>query len=151
MTLNWEKITEWEVLLADDEPDNIEVVAESLEFYGITVKTAENGQVALDAMQDDWLPDLIMLDLSMPIMDGWATLRNLKSNPRTEMIPVLALSAHAIIGDAERAINAGFDGYMTKPISVPTLIQDLRSALKHYDLSHDLSLQSSTTKDNTSS
>jgi two-component system, cell cycle response regulator DivK len=147
MTLDWEKITEWEVLLVDDEPDNIEVVAESLEFYGMTVRTAENGQLAVDALQDEWLPDLILLDLSMPVMDGWATLRKLKSDERTQSITVLALSAHAIIGDAERAVNAGFDGYMTKPISVPTLLQDLRSALKHRNISNDLDPQPSVTKD----
>jgi len=150
MSLNWEKITEWEVLLVDDEPDNIEVVSESLEFYGMTVKTAENGEIALDILEDEWMPNIIMLDLSMPVMDGWATLRRLKSDPKTQDILVLALSAHAIIGDSERAINAGFDGYMTKPISVPTLIQDLRKALKYRsNISEDLSPQPSETRDET--
>src|SRR5262245_38315170 len=121
--LDWQNVASWKVLLVDDEPDNIEVVAESLEFYGMTVKTAENGQVALDALKE-FSPDLILLDLSMPVMDGWQTLRNLKSNPETQSIPVLALSAHAILGDKERAIAVGFDGYMTKPVSVPTLIED---------------------------
>lgn len=151
MTLNWEKITEWEVLLVDDEPDNIEVVSESLEFYGMSVRTALNGQIAIDALQDDWLPNLILLDLSMPVMDGWATLRRLRSDPRTQDITVLALSAHAIIGDSERAVNAGFDGYMTKPISVPTLIQDLRSALKYRNINSELTPQPSMTKDETPS
>lgn len=147
MSLNWETITKWEVLLVDDEPDNIEVVSESLEFYGMTVKTAENGQLALDTLEHEWLPNIIMLDLSMPVMDGWATLRRLKSDPKTQGIPVLALSAHAIIGDSERAINAGFDGYMTKPISVPTLIQDLRAALKYRNINNDLTPQPSEIKD----
>lgn len=151
MTLNWEKITEWEVLLVDDEPDNIEVVSESLEFYGMSVRTAENGQKALEVLQDEWLPDLIMLDLSMPVMDGWATLRKLKSEPRTQSIPVLALSAHAIIGDSERALNAGFDGYMTKPVSVPTLIQDLRFALKYRNINNEFSSQPPVTKDESAS
>lgn len=147
MSLNWETITKWEVLLVDDEPDNIEVVSESLEFYGMAVKTAENGQLALDTLEHEWLPNIIMLDLSMPVMDGWATLRRLKSDPKTQGIPVLALSAHAIIGDSERAINAGFDGYMTKPISVPTLIQDLRAALKYRNINNDLTPQPSEIKD----
>ncbi len=134
MSLNWDKITEWQVLLVDDEPDNIEVVAESLEYYGMSVRTANNGQQGLDLLAD-WLPDIIMLDLSMPVMDGWATLRHLKSDPRTQAIPVLALSAHAIIGDSERAVNAGFDGYLTKPVNVPTLLQDFRSALKERNIS----------------
>jgi len=71
-----------------------------------------------------------LLDLSMPVMDGWETLRRLKADPQTQNIPVLALSAHAIVGDADRALAAGFDGYMTKPVNVPTLLQDLRAALK---------------------
>jgi two-component system cell cycle response regulator DivK len=134
MMLNWDNLTEWQILLVDDEPDNIEVVSETLEFHGISVRSANNGQVALDMLQDDWLPNLIMLDLSMPVMDGWATLRRLKSDPKTQNIPVLALSAHAIIGDSDRAINAGFDGYMTKPVNVPTLVQDFRQALKERNI-----------------
>jgi CheY-like chemotaxis protein len=126
--LDWQNVSAWKVLLVDDEPDNIEVVAESLEFYGMTVQTAENGQVGLDVLKD-FTPDLILLDLSMPVMDGWQTLRHLKSDPNTQSIPVLALSAHAILGDKERALDVGFNGYMTKPVSVPTLIEDLRAAL----------------------
>jgi CheY-like chemotaxis protein len=129
MHLDWDNITGWNVLLVDDEPDNIEVVAESLEFYGMTVRTAGNGQQALDVLMD-WMPNLILLDLSMPVMDGWETLRALKADPQTQDIPVLAFSAHAIIGDAERALAAGFDGYMTKPINVPTLLKDLQAAFK---------------------
>lgn len=134
MTLNWDNLTDWQILLVDDEPDNIEVVSETLEFHGITVRSANNGQVALDMLEEDWLPDLIMLDLSMPVLDGWGTLRRLKSDPRTQNIPVLALSAHAIIGDSDRALNAGFDGYMTKPVNVPTLVQDFRLALKERNI-----------------
>jgi CheY-like chemotaxis protein len=129
LALNWENIEQWAVLLVDDEPDNCEVVAESLEFYGMTVKTAANGQLALATLQN-WLPDLILMDLSMPVMDGWETLRRLKTDLQTENIPVLAFSAHAIIGDAERALAAGFDGYLTKPVNVPTLLKDLRAAFK---------------------
>ncbi len=126
--LDWQNVSSWKVLLVDDEPDNIEVVAESLEYYGMTVQIAENGQVALDALKG-FTPDLILLDLSMPVMDGWQTLRHLKVDPTTQSIPALALSAHAILGDKERALDMGFDGYMTKPVSVPTLIEDLRAAL----------------------
>jgi two-component system, cell cycle response regulator DivK len=129
MGLNWDNITEWNILLVDDEPDNIEVVAESLEFYGMEVRTAENGRAALEILMD-WMPDLILLDLSMPVMDGWETLRALKADPQTQNIPILAFSAHAIIGDAERALSAGFDGYLTKPVNVPTLLKDLRAAFK---------------------
>ncbi|MBC8171487.1 MAG: response regulator [Anaerolineae bacterium] len=126
--LDWDKTADWKILLVDDEPDNIEVVAESLEFYGMTVRTAENGKIALEVLQG-FVPDLILLDLSMPVMDGWQTLHQLKSNPQTSMLPVLALSAHAILGDKERAVEVGFNGYMTKPVDVPNLLRDLRAAL----------------------
>jgi len=118
----------WSILLVDDEPDNLEVVAETLTFHGLTVRTAENGQHGLEIMRD-FLPDVILLDLSMPKMDGWAMRDCVKSDPRTRHIPVIALSAHAMAGDKERALEAGFDGYMTKPVSVPTLLDDLRVAL----------------------
>ncbi len=127
--LNWQNVTAWKVLLIDDEPDNLEVVAESLEFYGMTVETALNGQLGLDKVEG-FQPTLILLDLSMPVMDGWQTLRRLKANEQMQDTPVIALSAHAIVGDEERALSAGFDGYMTKPVNVPTLIEDLRAALQ---------------------
>jgi two-component system cell cycle response regulator DivK len=131
--LDWQNISTWKVLLIDDEPDNLEVVAESLEFYGMTVETACNGQIGLDKV-DSFQPSLILLDLSMPVMDGWQTLRRLKANPQMQNTPILALSAHAIVGDEERALSAGFDGYMTKPVSVPTLIQDLKAALQKQEI-----------------
>lgn len=127
--LDWNNVTDWKILLVDDEPDNIEVVAESLEFYGMTVRTAENGKIALETLQE-FTPDLILLDLSMPVMDGWQTLHQLKSNPQTSTLPVLALSAHAILGDRERALEVGFNGYMTKPVDVPNLLRDLKAALE---------------------
>lgn len=127
--LNWDDVPSWRVLLVDDEPDNLEVVAETLEFHGATVKTAANGQLALDALKD-FKPDVILLDLSMPVMDGWQTLRHLRENPETRILPIISLSAHAIVGDKERALQVGFDAYVTKPINVPTFIQDLKTALE---------------------
>src|SRR5689334_2227639 len=101
--LDWQNVSSWKVLLVDDEPDNIEVVAESLEFYRMTVQAGVDGEVMLAALKN-FAPDLILLDLSMPVMDGWLTLRQLISGPKTQMIPVLALSAHAILGDKERGL-----------------------------------------------
>jgi two-component system, cell cycle response regulator DivK len=131
--LDWQNTSAWKILLIDDELDNLEVVAESLEFYGMIVETALNGQIGLEKM-DSFQPTLVLLDLSMPVMDGWQTLRRLKSNPQTQNTPIIALSAHAIVGDEERALSAGFDGYMTKPVNVPTLIQDLRTALQKQEI-----------------
>lgn len=126
--LDWDNITSWTVLLVDDEPDNVEVLAETLEFNGVSVQFANNGQQGLEALQN-MQATLILLDLSMPVMDGWQALRRIKADPNFCNIPVVAISAHAIHGDKERALAAGFDGYLTKPINVRTLIPDLRHAL----------------------
>ena len=128
MTLDWNNIAAWTVLLVDDEPVNVEVLAETLEFNGVAVKFASNGQQGLEVL-NDFHPTLILLDLSMPVMDGWQALRRIKADPEMNDIPVLAISAHAIHGDKERALAAGFDGYLTKPVNVRTLIADLRNAL----------------------
>ncbi len=127
--LDWNNLTAWNVLLIDDEPDNLEVIAETLHFHGISVKTAHNGLEGLDLLKS-FLPTLILLDLSMPKMDGWEMRQRIKSDPRTQHIPVVALTAHAMSGDKERALQAGFDGYMTKPISIPNFVNDLKASFR---------------------
>lgn len=126
--INWQDVSTWYVLVVDDEPDNLEVVAETLEFRGAQVKTAPNGKEGLDVL-GDFSANLILTDLSMPVMNGWQMRAQVKSDPNTSQIPVLALSAHAIAGDKERALEAGFDGYLTKPVNIHTLLDDIRSAL----------------------
>jgi CheY-like chemotaxis protein len=118
------RISNWTVLVVDDEMDSIEVVTEVLQFYGATVHNASNGVNALELLQTV-TPDLILSDLSMPQMDGWALLSNIRKNKRLAEVPVIALTAHAMTGDAQRGIAAGFTAYLTKPVSVVSLIQDL--------------------------
>lgn len=125
--IDWQDISTWQVLVIDDEPDNLEVVAETLEFQGIDVKTAPNGKAALEILEE-FNANLILTDLSMPVMNGWVLRTNVKSNPKLADVPVLALSAHAIAGDQERALEAGFDGYLTKPVNIHTLVDDIRTA-----------------------
>ena len=125
--IDWQDISTWQVLVVDDEPDNLEVVAETLEYKGAQVKTAPNGQVALEILKD-FPANLILTDLSMPVMDGWVMRTHVKNDPRLTNVPLLALSAHAIAGDQQRALEAGFDGYMTKPVNIHTLVDDIRSA-----------------------
>lgn len=126
--MNWNDTSTWRVLVVDDEPDNLEVVAETLEYEGVTVKTAANGKAALDALES-YPATLIVTDLSMPVMNGWDFRARVKRDLRFADVKVIALSAHAIAGDKERALEAGFDGYITKPISIFSLLNDLRAAV----------------------
>ena len=126
--LDWEDISTWQVMVVDDEPDNLEVVAETLEYQGVNVKTAQNGKEALEILED-FEANLILTDLSMPVMNGWEMRSRVKNHPKLSLIPILALSAHAIAGDQERAIDAGFDGYLTKPVNIHTLLNDIRLAV----------------------
>lgn len=126
--IDWKSVTTWRVLVVDDEPDNLEVVAETLEFNGAEVTTASNGQEALELLKV-FSANLILTDLSMPVMNGWIMRAQVKETPALADIPILALSAHAIAGDQERALQAGFDGYLTKPVNIHTLTDDIYAAV----------------------
>ena len=127
--IDWQRIDTWKVLVVDDEPDNRAVVVDVLEFYGMTVKAAKDGAEGLEMLQN-FVPTLILLDLSMPKMDGWEMLSCVKSEQRLSTVPIVALTAHAMSEDKKRALAAGFDGYLRKPINVATLIRDLRVTLE---------------------
>ena len=119
-----EELKTWSVLIVDDEPDNLAVIADTLTFFGLRVQRALTADKALELLTQK-PPRLILLDLSMPEIDGWTFLRRLKTDECWREILVVALSAHAMVGDRERAIAAGFDGYITKPVNVPTLLRDI--------------------------
>jgi CheY-like chemotaxis protein len=125
--IDWSNPATWRVLVVDDELDNLEIVAETLEYQGITVKTAMNGKEALTILET-FDANLILTDLSMPVMNGWDMRARIRSDKKFEHVPILALSAHAIAGDKERALEVGFDGYLTKPINIFSLVDDVRSA-----------------------
>lgn len=114
----------WNVLVVDDEPDSLEVAVIILRFYSATVITATNGQEAIDSAKAN-RPKLIISDISMPVMDGWAFINELKTTLATRDIPVIALTAHAMVGDRQRAIAAGFHNYITKPLTSATFIKEL--------------------------
>src|SRR5579859_6203730 len=112
---NWNDPASWSVLVVDDEPDNLELVAIYLGFKGAEIKTARGGQEALETLKT-FKPNLILLDLSMPHVSGWDVHTALRANPETKNIRTIALTAHAMASDRELVQNAGFDGYLTKPI-----------------------------------
>ena len=116
------------ILLVDDYADNRAMYARYLAYAGYRVDEATNGQEALDKAGQIH-PDLIVMDLSLPVMDGWEATRRLKANPQTKRIPVLALTGHAL-GDHEREANAaGCDGYVTKPCLPEDLELKIRTLL----------------------
>lgn len=114
----------WTVLLIDDEEDSLEVARYILEFYGASVHTAINGKYGLEqarALQ----PDFIISDISMPEVDGWEFIKRVQRDRSLAQIPVIALTAHAMRGDREKAVAAGFHNYLTKPLTVTTFIWEL--------------------------
>jgi two-component system, cell cycle response regulator DivK len=102
------------ILIADDTADNREMYAEYLTFVGYRVETADNGITAL-ALARELLPDLVIMDLSMPDMDGWEASRRLKADPSLAMIPILVVTGHALDGSERAALAAGGDAFLTKP------------------------------------
>lgn len=117
------------ILVADDNASSRELVREALEDIGYRVVEAADGGEALSAALEH-LPDLALLDIQMPVFDGYATLRAIRENPRFSALPVLALTAFAMRGDKEKAIAAGFDGYLTKPIAIADLRAEVQSRVK---------------------
>ena len=121
-------LNDWTVLVVDDEPDSIEVVRTLLELCGARVITADNGETGfIEAKQNR--PDFIISDLSMPGVSGWEMLERLKTELSTQQIPIIALTAHAMDGDRNRAIAAGFHNYLSKPLEPETFVSDLLGLL----------------------
>lgn len=122
------KVGDWVVLVVDDHPDNLTVAKTALTFYGAKVVTANNGQEGLEALPQVQ-PNLILLDLSMPVMSGWTMFEQVRADPTWDAVPIVALTAHAMHGDRERVLEAGFQGYIPKPFNVVTLVSDIQNAV----------------------
>ena|SRR5215213_11311478 len=112
------------ILVVDDDPGSLMVAMIILRHYGGNVITATNGEEGL-ALVLSAQPTFIISDLSMPVMSGWVLIERLKENPATASIPIIALTAHAMNGDRERALAAGFHNYLFKPLTPSTFIPDL--------------------------
>lgn len=115
----------WKILVVDDQPDNLRVAEATLRFYGAEVITATNGIHGLEVASGHANINLILLDLSMPEMNGWTMFEKLRENPTFTKTPVIALTAHAMDGDEEKVMSAGFNGYISKPFSVPNLVANI--------------------------
>lgn len=116
------------MLVVDDYADAREMYSEYLQFSGFDVVQAANGMEALERAVADH-PDIILMDLSLPVMDGWEATRRLKADDRTANIPVVALTGHALAGISEGALRAGCDAFVTKPCLPEDLVREIRKVL----------------------
>jgi CheY-like chemotaxis protein len=116
------------ILLVEDNEMNRDMLSRRLQKRGYEVMIAVDGQSGLDMAQSE-SPDLILMDMSLPVMDGWEATRALKAAPETRDIPIIALTAHAMSTDRDKAIEAGCDDYDTKPIELPRLLAKMESLM----------------------
>jgi two-component system cell cycle response regulator DivK len=112
------------ILIAEDNDLNRELLRELLQAHGYDVREAVNGRQAIDLMRKS-RPDVALLDLNMPVLDGFATLKQIRQDPSLFSLPVMAVTASAMRGDREKALEAGFDSYLSKPIDSTILYQEL--------------------------
>jgi two-component system, cell cycle response regulator DivK len=116
------------ILLVEDNEMNRDMLSRRLARSGHAVIVAMDGAAAIETALSE-RPDLILMDMSLPVVDGWEATRRLKASAETRSIPVIALTAHAMAGDRERALDAGCDEYDTKPIELPRLLEKIERLL----------------------
>jgi len=113
------------ILYVEDNEDNVFMLKNRLARAGHTVIIATDGAQGV-AMALSERPDMILMDLSLPVLDGWQATRQIKATPDTKRIPVIALTAHAMAGDREKALSAGCDDFDTKPVELPRLLAKIK-------------------------
>lgn len=116
------------ILLVEDNEINRDMLSRRLERRGYRVAIALDGEQGV-SMAGLEAPDLILMDMSLPVLDGWEAARRLKAAPETRAIPIIALTAHAMVGDRERAIESGCDDYDTKPVEFQRLLEKIETIL----------------------
>jgi len=116
------------ILLVEDNEMNRDMLSRRLERKGYEVVMAFDGEQGVNMARAE-APELILMDLSLPVLDGWEATRRLKAAPETKRIPVIALTAHALSGDKEKAMEAGCDDYDSKPIELPRLLEKIETLL----------------------
>ena len=112
------------ILIVEDNEMNRDMLSRRLQRRGYEIVIATDGEAGVAAAARH-RPDLVLMDMSLPVIDGWEATRRIKADPTTSTIPVIALTAHAMSGDRERAMAAGCDDYDTKPIEMPSLIEKI--------------------------
>jgi two-component system, cell cycle response regulator DivK len=126
--LRWEVLGMARILYVEDNDDNIYMLKQRLERKGFEVLVARDGRAGVEAAREH-MPDLILLDLGLPVLDGWEAARLLKQDERTQAIPIIALSAHAMAGDRAAALEAGCNDYGTKPVDFRQLLEKMAALL----------------------
>lgn len=116
------------ILVVEDQEDNRQILRDLLASAGYEMSEAENGEEALTAVAKE-RPDLILMDLQLPIMDGYEATRRIKADPKTRMIPIIVVSSYALSGDETKALEAGCDAYVTKPYSPRALLAKIKEFL----------------------
>ncbi len=116
------------ILLVEDNEMNRDMLSRRLNRNGFEVLIAVNGQEGVE-LATSAKPDLILMDMSLPVLDGWEATRQVKANPDTAKIPVIALTAHAMVQDKEKALAAGCDEFDTKPVELPRLLEKIKALL----------------------
>ena len=116
------------VLLVEDNEMNRDMLSRRLARKGYEVVIAVDGRVGVD-MASSERPDIILMDMNLPIIDGWDATRRIKASPDTQAIPIIALTAHAMTGDSDKAMEAGCDDYDTKPVELPRLLEKIERLL----------------------
>jgi CheY-like chemotaxis protein len=112
------------ILIIEDNPSNLQLATDLLEANGFLVSSAQTAEVGL-RLAEELLPDLVLMDFGLPGMDGLSATKELKANPATRHLIVVALTAHAMKGDEQIALNAGCDGFLTKPMNTRTFVQSI--------------------------
>jgi two-component system cell cycle response regulator len=116
------------ILIIEDNPANLELMSYLLKAFGHTVSCATDGKAGIEAALGQ-LPDLILCDVQLPVLDGYEVARQLKAKAQTEGIPLIAATAFAMVGDREKLLAAGFDGYLSKPIEPETFVSQVEALL----------------------
>jgi two-component system cell cycle response regulator DivK len=117
------------ILIVEDNEMNRDMLSRRLERRGFTIAIAVDGAAGVE-MARTGAPDLILMDMSLPIIDGWEASRRVKADPATARIPIIALTAHAMLSDRDKALQAGCNDYDTKPVDLPRLLGKIEALLK---------------------